>query len=418
MPGGVAGIAVPDARERRVLVDDGRLVLVHGGTVVAVLAERGEVTRVVAAEPSAVRRPRRGRWPEPPLLGMVALFAGARPVAAFSVVDWVPDPSLPSVAEARHVSGLEAVARDLDLVVEAASADEVRALREAGRRVLVAPRSVPVATTWGRVLAVWWALFTALFTTQAGGLGLGLVWYAVTTALVLPVAVRFCLERRRFVALADSVPPPEGRTVLRPALPAETGGLARAELQVGSDHLVVHDRGHETWVPGPLIGGVTRAERTPSALTLTDRRGRPVLVLDDLVWTGGDPARAAALDEALRDVGIEVAADHAAPPTAFPAQSRFGSARAAATRSATAQMAFVEHGGGSAAVGAFLALAAPLHVVSALACWTYAGWAAVLLVPSLASVVLVATAWWSLHRWDRRQRTRPLSPLPHETTVT
>lgn len=305
--GRLGGLAIPDARSTRLLVDGtGALVLVRRGGPPQVLAPPGEVCRIVLVGPEHLRP---GRFRPLAALGLVVLLRRDAPPLVLSVSELFAPSTVMTGPQVQAATGLEALAAQLGLALEAPTADEVRLARGVRQRDLTSVVD-PALRARGHTAAAAAAFVLALLALPAEGR-----WWSVLPVLAVltwPV-VSFWRRRRRFADLVAHPPEPGPRQVVRPRPPSPTSrNLAEMQLQVGTEDVVLVAEGHEWWLPGPALPGpelpgpaagrVRRCVVHPDAVVLADDGDRALLLLDPVVW---GPA-VADLEEALGAAGVDV----------------------------------------------------------------------------------------------------------------
>lgn len=295
--GRLGGLAIPDARTTRIVVDEtGALRLVRRGGEPQLLAAPGHVDRVVLVGPEHLRP---GRFRPMATLGLVLVLRRDAGPLALSVAELLAPSTTMTWPEVQAATGLHAWAQSLGLVLEAPSPEEVR-LASRLRQRDVTSLVDPSLRARGHTAMAAASFVLALLVLPAEGR-----WWSVLPLLLLltPPVVSFWRRRLRFADLVGQPPLPGTRRVVRPHPPLPTSrNLAEMQLQVGSDEVVLVAEGHEWWLPGPTAGGVCQGVVHPDAVLLADGAERVLLVLDPEVW---GPA-VADLEAALRAAGADV----------------------------------------------------------------------------------------------------------------
>lgn len=281
------GLRIPEARHARMFVDEAGVVRctdVEGRD--RVLAEAGAVTRVCHI-PAGRIRVRRFRCSA--LFGLVAFWAESRPVAVLNLSELLLPASSSDTQKDLAVSGVDAVAERLGLVVEPATEAEIRRARWWRDRHLLPELSRPPYKWWLLVANClgWILAFLVLPSSEFAGAG---SVYAVLASVVLLVPVLYrtrCVGR--LLSLLNLPPPAEGRTEFRVDPASRSIGLfADARLQIGSDAVVVKVGTKEHRVPGPARGGVVSCVSNGFALTFRDRRDRVLLAVNQQLFADQD----------------------------------------------------------------------------------------------------------------------------------
>ncbi|MBE7324226.1 hypothetical protein IEQ44_06140 [Nocardioides sp. Y6] len=297
------GLAIPDARETRIWVDErGAVMMRRPGIDPFEVAAPGEVTKVAVAAADQIRE---RRFTPHARRGLVLLMSESRCVAAFNLVDLGSTARFPDDATFRAINGLDAFADGLGLFVEPADPTEVRLARRLRQRDLLPLRDPRHNRRWTSALglAAWVASFLVL---PAAGEDSPLRWpaAALAFALVTVLVWQFHARRRHWLHLVTTPTPADGRQVIRPQPPAEltTKFLARTEVQLGPRDIVIRAAHQERWLPGPEAGGITQVVVGPDHLIFEDHQGRAFVGLQPSVW---GPSLEVLL-RGLRDLGIGV----------------------------------------------------------------------------------------------------------------
>jgi hypothetical protein len=295
-PGPRAGLEVAEARDWRIDVSPaGGVVVRRPGKPDTVVAEPGQVARVVlvrdAQVPSTLRVPSQFQEVLAVLGDDRVLVAVPLPLLAHGKVT--------SAEDLRRVAGADDFALSLGLSLEPATdADAALVARADGDAVQLGPvrpglRRALLAHLGLLALAAL-ALVAAVL---LDGTGRGLAG-CVAAAALLVLSVDQWRRRSSFLRLVAPVTP-QDRTVVRPA------GAGRAtnvpQLQIGTQDVVHHADGWETWIAGPALGGVTRCVAGDDVVAFRDRRDATLLAVPAAPW-GAD------LDElagACRRAGID-----------------------------------------------------------------------------------------------------------------
>ncbi|MBE7324225.1 hypothetical protein IEQ44_06135 [Nocardioides sp. Y6] len=405
-PGQFGGLAIPDARETRIWVDErGAVMMRRPGIDPTEVAAPNEITKVAVADATQVNERHFVPWAN---RGLVLLMSQSRCVAAFNLRDLGSGspPPFPDDATFRAINGLDAFADGLGLFVEPADPAEVRRARRLRQRHLLPlrdPRQNPRWPTWWGVLACV-VCFLALPAIDSGSSALGWLTVLAACAVVTPLVWRFHARRRHWLHLVTTPPPADGRRVVRPQPPAEfaTAFMAQTEVQVGPRDIVVRAADQERWLPGPAAGGVTHAVVGPRHLVLEDHRGRGLVGLQPSVW-------GASLDDILRslhDVGVEVR------ESSLPDSRRidYMATELDATQSYVITNDY-ENASDDSNVAPMLPYVA--LIVLAIACVVLAAvdfpLGLVPLLPWLALQALAIRATWTLSHWSKSQG-RPADP--------
>lgn len=304
----VAGLGIADARELRIAVEDGALIVRRPGGPPRVVASVGTVRRLVWLDQTQARDLLgRRRWSQAPADtqgGAVLVLGDAGVQLAFFVGDFVPWAGDPG--ERRESSGAVDLARALGVVLEAARPEDLPSRRQA-RAVLVAPRKGADATARGALALTLVSGVLAFLSWPYGGSVAGLLLNLGSVLVVGPVLVLLVRHRRRFEALVGVPPDADGRLVY--PLPRAGVGELPSQLQLGREDVVLVDAGgREIWLPGPVAGGVASCVIGDEATCLLDARGMLLLVLATGQVVPDDASRAR-LEETARAVGIVVTSD-------------------------------------------------------------------------------------------------------------
>lgn len=401
-PAPQAGLGLPDVRTLRVEVTPTGAVVVHGPAGRREVAGPGEVTRCVILDGAGLGRSARRTVGATDALG---LFVAERPVLLVHLHEFVPRVTLDG-RELRQTSGARAVAVALGLLLEPAAEHEATALRNEAARVLVSPPTVPAGR---RAPALTCALVggtLGLLSWAGGGSEVTVMLVLLGLLVLAPVVVGLVRQRRRFLALSRP-PAPEDRTIVPTRLDeARYGGLARAQLQVGPDDVVLHDRGTEAWVLGPAGGGATRCLVGSDVVRLTDDDDHDLMVLDRRVWCPG-PADESALLAACSAAGFTC------ETTALSVQRRdpvpiLESADLHVDRLMTPW----QQGGITALVPTAAFFSATIIVIGAVLAAAFSPWSWPLLVAAvLVDAGVLVSSWW-VRRWSMQQR----APRERRTT--
>lgn len=312
-------------RHRRLVVEDGALVLAHEDGHRKVLAGSGEVVAATWVPDTAGR-------PEALVRETLELFLRDGAVLAVPLDDWlgtgwraVPvDRAGSAVAPldatgstAMRISGADAVVTALGLRVSTA-----RALSGKAREVPAGGR----LPTWSRLVLWAWALPALLFfvvllaapfsdpsrdgqVLRASFVLLGIALLAgLATGQALQAAAQRDLDR-------GDLPAPPWRP--EPTVPASRAHVQVALLSAGHDWLVGREEnGREVWLPGPELGGVVTALTVGSWLAFEDASGT---TLHQVFWPAwGDRPRLEQVVEELAGRGYEVVRDPGPEPTGPP----------------------------------------------------------------------------------------------------
>lgn len=295
-----AGLRVLEARHARLYVDEtGALRATDATGKDRVLARPGEVTRVSHIPADVIKV---GRYQPNAMRGLVALWAGSRPVVVLNLFNLLLPASRSGVREALAVSGVDAVAEALGLVVEPATEAEIRTARRWHAGELLPELSPPRYKRWLLLLCLV-GLLIAFYVLPASQYPVQGSVSAAVAAGVLAAAVLYRAARvRRLITSLDSPPAAEGRAefAVDPKWRA-IGMMAEARLQVGSDAVVLRLGGSETWVPGPARGGVATCINSGGSLTFRDRHDRVLLAFDQRLFE----AQRQAMMTAVRQAGGE-----------------------------------------------------------------------------------------------------------------
>lgn len=394
-PGLFFGLGIPDARGTRVWVDDRR----------AVWMRRPDRDPVEVAGPDALSkvsvvaadRLRQRRFTPAARRGLVLLWSGDDLVAALNLTELGADRPYPDDATFRAVVGLDAFAQALGLAVEPPTEAEVRRARRLRQRDLLPLHDPANHHRWTAPLAIL-ALLCSFLTWPAVGSGLEWPVLAAAFATTAPSVLTLWRRRRRLLQLLTTPLDPEGRETLRPAPPADlsTRQLLGTEVQVGGRDIVVRSGGQEWWLPGPLAGGIAQATLSRDALVLSDRRDRPYVGLDPVVWGPHTDA----LLEALTRQGVRIQRT----PLPDARVVEFVGARHDATRWLVPRPHEDASDNNVAAAAPQVAVAVLGVGCVALAVADFPLGLAVL--PAWAALQWCAFhAWFGLSRWTRQQRT-------------
>jgi hypothetical protein len=307
----LGGRALDAVRTLRVTVTPDGAVVARSSTGTTTLAAPGEVRRllhVAYGEQQIV--------PGEGYTGPVIVLVGAegRPLTAFRVLDWIP-PSHPLPREELEVAGFRALAAALGLPLEPAEEGDLPSAREVGRLLFrpVPPRPWPGRSATPLCVLALVLFFIAL--TQAEEAA-GAVFCATTLALMAPVIIcgsRARAVARRAIATVGRVPGPVIRP--RPGRPVARG-LLEATLRREGDDVVLTDRGHEVWLPGPAGGGVSQVIIEPELVRLADAHGRDYARMETALWAP-TPADVEQLQHAVTELGLE-ASTRSLPSSAYP----------------------------------------------------------------------------------------------------
>lgn len=299
------GTALTAAREMRLVVESGALVLHLPGGERQVLAPAGAAVRTLQLTPQQeLRLLGRGHvaW------GALLVTVDGSPRALLRLSDFGPPNPLGHVEELPWASGAVAVASALGTVLEPVTDDELAGWgRRPLRRLLVDPVPAPPAPgRWSpRLLAVAGVVtFVSFF---AGSDYLVLVPAVLALLLAAPVYVAQTRYRRRGHA-GLLTPPPVIPGAVEVA-PVSAYPVPRAfkdsRLYVSPDVVVLRLYGQESWYPGPARGGAARAAVTQGGTRLFDGGVRSVTVLPKPLWYA-TPEAEEALVQALRSGGLQV----------------------------------------------------------------------------------------------------------------
>jgi hypothetical protein len=326
-PGLLGGRALPAVRSMRVGVDDdGAVVLTDVDGSRRTLLAPGAVHRILHVEPrEGIGRGAIDYWTGPLL---VLVDGTGDPLLALRLHDWCP-PSRNGGAEWRAVTGVTAFAAALDLPVEPAGPRDLPGPKDL-RRVLLRPvPSGPWPGRWGPLVCSVALVLAVLSLADPAG-PLGAAQTVLAFCLVAPVVVSG-FRARAASRRAGPTPGRERRTVVRPRPTGSTAqGLLESTLEVGTDEVVLTDRGREVWLPGPPRGGVARAVVAPESIQLTDADGQEYAVLSGELWAPTAEAReelGVVLDRAGLEVVMSRVATRTAATVAAPASARIEPSR-------------------------------------------------------------------------------------------
>lgn len=293
----LGGRALPAARSMRLRVTDtGAVALTDVSGQERQLLAPGAVARALLVGYDDAERFLPGRAGSDELL--VLLDGTGTPLLALGLLDWAP-PAYSTGAEWREVTGAPAFVAALGLPLEPAEARDLEAL-EGVSEVLLRPLPEPPWPGRHGVLLSSVALALAL----VGGADPNSWFIAVFTALSILVVAPVVVAGSRARAEARAPGPTPGRdarTVIRPRPEGRVvRGLAEATLEIGTDEVVLTDRGREVWLPGPARGGVARAVVAPETVQLTDLAGNDYGTLAAELWAPTDQAR----EDLARDLSV------------------------------------------------------------------------------------------------------------------
>lgn len=313
-PSSRSGLGAQAALHEQVRVTPDGAVEVGGGPA-TLRWEPGRVQRTVLLEPDDTER----------LLGADAHHGGAlvllgaqdTPLLALALLDWAP-PAPVDLTTLRETTGVEALCRALELPLEPADPQrwDAPALRAVAHRPGPQPRwpgraGLPIA-----VVAVALAMLTLFGASAAPGTDVdqvigdanGGVLALASAVLALLVGVPMMLgwgavARSRRVAPAQLT----GSEVVVDARPAGPvpARVARHQLRLTHEALLLRRFDSVVVLPGPAVGGVQQAVLEPAAVRLRDRHGRLYSSLSTELWCG-DPAARELLRDQLADGGLDV----------------------------------------------------------------------------------------------------------------
>lgn len=396
----VAGLGIADARELRIAVEDGALVVRRPGRDPEVVGSAGSVQRAVWLDAAQSRRvlfhPRSRAFDD--WSGGSVVISGTGGVAlSFLVDDFVPWGGDP--AQRRESSGAVGLVRALGLVLEAADPQALPPGR-AARAALVAPHAGAAAAQGISLGLTLLAGLLAFLSWPYGGSVVGLVLNLGSLLAIGPVLLLLVRHQRRFESLVGRPPDADGRLVC--PLPDAVVGQLPSQLQIGERDVVMVDAGgRELWLPGPAAGGVASCVVGDEALCLLDARGILLLALaaDQMV---PDEASRGRLEQAARSVGISVTAD----PFLLPASGTPVDLRPAIDRPGL-WMTEWERGRISGAVDVLLPLAAVLQLVGAgAAAYSFPPWGYLALAGSAGWLGVRLWTGLGYRRWQHDVRRR------------
>ena len=300
-----AGPLVDDARQWRVRAgSDGSLVVHEPGGTERVVASPGQVARVVLV-PAAQ-------------LGRRLLGLGSRKLASSDVVSFLGDDTVlltiplsqirlgSMEGDPRATSGASDVALTLGLALEPATDEEVRLVNSAPGALTRGTRTDALRTRlrWHLAAFVW--LVAGYVAVIVLGRDTENESVVVIVLAMTPAAVFLGIEawRRSSTFFAQTPTPPDARVVVpNVAGPDRWRWLRESQLQIGRDDIVHVRHVQETWLPGPVRGGVVRCAVSDDAIWFFDRHDVFLSVLPAELWVpaGEEPH---AIRDACTQAGI------------------------------------------------------------------------------------------------------------------
>jgi hypothetical protein len=283
------------------VTDDGAVALTDASGPERQLLPPGEIARALVVDHEAALRlvPRRQSTGEL----LILVDRSGVPRLTLRLLDWAP-PAYSLDAEWREVTGAPAFAAALGLPLEPAEARDLQTLGGV-REVLLRPLPpLPWPGRWGPAVCSLAVAFWLLSGFAPGTWLLALLTF-LSILVIAPVIVAGSRARAQARAVGP-IPGRHTRSVIRPRPQGRVvRGLAEATVEIGTDEVVLTERGREVWLPGPARGGVQRAVVTPETVQLTDAAGNDYGTLASELWAPTDEAREELVRE-LEAAGLDV----------------------------------------------------------------------------------------------------------------